>query len=374
MRAGPRSSPSTTSGALVQMRRPTTTPAAGRLAGARARAARRRCPSSRHAMRSLASGRDGALLAAASSDGHRADVWVAASTTGDADGCATGSPPKDKTRDRSWTPTTGCRLRRRVDGPFNLFARSPVAPSARGTARRLRSQPHPRVGLADGRAALHARHERTGMDVWRLTLQRARRRQSVRRLAMPHPLMEAAAIRPQPRWSPGGRWLACQSNASGGMARDRPQPSAPRRRSRSGPEPGRPALRGRTVRSRFRRRFDRCAGARRARRHPRSHAGARRRADCRARPRRAAACSERASAAAIPTRLEIVLEWSKELAARVPIRPKDVKAGPVGPPSHRLRAQGSRMGGFGGRGLTMSVCDGADRREPTSFEAPIPEP
>jgi DNA-binding winged helix-turn-helix (wHTH) protein len=192
-------------------------------------------------IRWLALSPDGARLAVARGDGHRSEIWVS--------DVAGGGLQRLTSDGQNITPIWTADSRRliyasRQDGPFSLFARTvgdaaaaavairavPPAPASAPGASAAASTPvaSPRPAAAAAAAAASAGHQtfpssaaadglvyvavnadgalpRTGLDLWFLPWNGG----------APQPLVRTPADETFGVLSPDGRWLAYQSNASG---------------------------------------------------------------------------------------------------------------------------------------------------------------
>jgi DNA-binding winged helix-turn-helix (wHTH) protein len=276
-------------------------------------------------IRSIVAGPGGTLAAAALGDGHRSDIWV-----GHIDG---GNRPQGRrwrlTTDGHnahpvWTPNGEAVVyARRVDGLFQLFART--ADASTPAVRLIESDRNliPASVSPDG-GLLYTRFEgATGMDVWRVQL----RVTSGQVTADPTtaPAIEGPGDQTEAAQSPDGRWLAWQSNVTGAWrASVRDLHASPVVDEDLGPSTGeRLTWNDQTVS------FASSPATSAA-----CRVGRGRRPDC------TSSSDAVAFAGATPaplnvlwriappperTRIEVVLEWSKELSAKVPTRPKEVR-------------------------------------------------
>jgi serine/threonine-protein kinase len=167
---------------------------------------------------------DGTRLVFARGDGHRSEVW-----TSDANG---GGLQRLTSDGQNMTPVWTADGRRviyaaRRDGPFSLFAKTvgeaaaaavAVRAATPGLAEKVASvtvtghQTFPASATADGLVYVdvnaNGAQPRTGLDLWFLPWSGG----------TPRPLVRTPADEAFGVFSPDGRWLAWQSNASGAWA------------------------------------------------------------------------------------------------------------------------------------------------------------
>lgn len=147
-------------------------------------------------LRALAVTANGARVAASLGDGHRADIWV-----GDLpNGVATRLTTTGQNVMPQWTPDGRVIFSARRDDAFNLFAKSPDDDAA---AMRLTSSSANQFvsSAASSRGAIFVQSDpRTGLDLWLLPWTGG----------APRPLARTARDEAAGALSPDGRWLAYQ--------------------------------------------------------------------------------------------------------------------------------------------------------------------
>jgi hypothetical protein len=204
---------------------PATAPAAEAAAAPTALAA---VPFPAREIRWLALSPDGARLAVARGDGHRSEIWMS-----DANG---GGLQRLTSEGQNITPLWTADSRRviyasRQDGPFSLFAKTvgeaaaaavairvtppapaPASTSSSASSRQAAAATHQQFAAsvtADGLVYIDVNADgappRTGLDLWFLPWTGG----------APQPLVSTSADETSGMMSPDGRWLAWQSNASG---------------------------------------------------------------------------------------------------------------------------------------------------------------
>lgn len=160
-------------------------------------------------IRWLSSSPDGTRLAIARGDGHRSEIWMS-----DANG---GGLQRLTSDGQNITPIWTADSRRviyasRQDGPFSLFAKTVGEAAAAAVPIRAATAVHqqfPSSASAEGLVYVDVNADgappRTGLDLWFLPWSGG----------PPRPLVRTPADETSGVISPDGRWLAYQSNASG---------------------------------------------------------------------------------------------------------------------------------------------------------------
>ena len=163
---------------------------------------------------------DGTRLVFSRGDGHRSEIWMS-----DANG---GGLLRLTSDGQNVTPVWTADSRRviyasRQEGPFSLFAKTVGDATAAAAVRATGPRTFPASAAADGLVYVgvevnaNGAPPRTGLDLWFLPWTGG----------APQPLVRTAADETSGVMSPDGRWLAYQSNASGAwaaMVLARPQP------------------------------------------------------------------------------------------------------------------------------------------------------
>jgi hypothetical protein len=276
------------------------------------------------ALRAIVASPDGARGAAAVSNGHRADIWVwNLDRAGDATDRRLRLTAEGQNAHPVWTPDGATVVYgARVDERFELGARAADGSSPAVRLAIADRSLVPTSVSADGQL-LYTRTDANGMDVWRLTLQRADG--VIVTGSTSQPLIGGRGDQREAAWSPDGRWLAWQSNASGSWRVVARNVRGSAVDHDLGASLGGPLF---WAESTLAFQTDASTAAlvrvgpdvivdRTTVRDAVQIAGLV--------PSRGGLLW-RAAAFPIPTRLEVVLEWTKELAGKVPVRPKDVKA------------------------------------------------
>jgi DNA-binding winged helix-turn-helix (wHTH) protein len=180
------------------------------------------------AIRSLVAAPDGRLAAAALGDGHRSDIWIGRIDASDRD-------PRESAGSRRWrltteghnahpvwTPDGGALIyARRMEGAFEIVARAlnGETPAMRLVASARNVLPSS-VSRDNGLFYTQVEHA-TGMDIWRVSLRTTPGQ--ITAASTPAPIVQAPGDQTEAAPSPDGRWLAWQSNVSGAwraVARD----------------------------------------------------------------------------------------------------------------------------------------------------------
>jgi hypothetical protein len=269
-------------------------------------------------VRALAAEPHGARVAVSTSDGHRSDIFIIGVGPARADTAPVRLTGDGHNARPVWTRDgTAVVYARRDDGPFNLFARraDASAPALRLTAADRNEVP---TSVATDDALIYTRFvEGAGMDIWRLPLRTANGALAADGPAAP--LLQAPADQTEGTLSDDRRWLAYQSNATGSWrARARDLHAAPAVDLDLGPSAG-DALRwtGTDTVS-----FDVDRSTTMSCRVGASVSCS----PAQATPAdQSVAPLRRYPSERGPMTIEVVLEWSKELSAKAPIRPKEVK-------------------------------------------------